>query len=244
MNSGTRLRRLRIFALAVWCHAPLIEAAPTEPEKTPTEVKSAYGVFRNGIRVGTVDETFTREGDRYRIVSETVAAGALSWVLRDKLIVSSEGLITGAGLQPLRYEFRREKDPKKTIRASFDWQALMMESAHDGKVERIPLRPGTQDRLSAMYQFMFATPRASQVGTWMTNGKNVEQYLYLKQGDPRVKTEAGEFNTMHYKRAIPLDEDQAEIWVARDRNYLPVRILFTRTSGARDEQALLALSVR
>lgn len=235
---------VRIFALAVLCHAHMLWGTAAASETPPTEVKSAYGVFRNGIRVGTVDETFTRAGDRYRIVSETVTAGALSWVLRDKLVVTSEGLVTSNGLQPLRYEFRREKDARKSIRARFDWQTLTMESAHDGKVETVALRPGTQDRLSAMYQFMFATPRASQVGTWMTNGKSVEQYLYLKQGDPRVKTEAGEFNTMHFKRASPPDEDQAEIWVASDRNYLPLRILFTRTSGARDEQTLLALSVR
>jgi len=64
MNPGTRLRRLRIFALAVWCHATLIAAATTTLDGAPSEVKSAYGVFRNSIRVGTVDETFTRDGDR------------------------------------------------------------------------------------------------------------------------------------------------------------------------------------
>jgi hypothetical protein len=225
---------LSVLLLAAgWAHAA-----------SPTDVKATYKIFKNGILIGQVNEHFERDREHYRIVSETVTDGALNWFIRDKLTIISEGRITPAGLLPLSYQYARASDESKTIRARFNWDQNVLHSDHDGKTESVELRPGTQDRLSVMYQFMLDMPRSVEVKTWMSNGKKVEQYLYRKQDDALLKTPAGEFDTVHYSRDTKSDEDKAQLWLARDRFFLPIRIVFDDRNGNRLDQTIVSLSTR
>jgi hypothetical protein len=181
-------------------------------QSPPVDVKAVYRVYRNGFPIGKTEEHFVRDGNRYRIVSETAPDGALSLFLRDKLTVTSEGNVGGDGLQPMRFESTRQSDSNKTVRATFDWNRKIMESEHGGKIERVSLLPGTQDRLSSMYQF--------------------------------IKTQAGEFKTVHYARDAKSDEDEAEIWLAVEQHFLPVRVVFKDRKGATSEQMLVSLATR
>lgn len=218
------------------------QAAPAS--STPVEVKATYKVLKNGIWIGTVEEQFLREGDTYKIKSETASAGALNWFLRDRLIVSVSGKIDLAGLQPTTYDYSRQSDNKKGIHAQFDWEKNQIISTREGKTETFDLPAGTQDRISAMYQFMFAPPRTVEVTVVMSQGKKAEPYRYRKQGEPVLKTNAGELRTVHYKRDAKEGESKAELWLARDRYYLPVRIIFTDPKGVTLEQALASLETR
>lgn len=221
---------------AVWVLSTAAFAAPSE-------VRATYKIFRNGILIGHTDEHFTRDQDHYKIVSESRSGGALNWFVRDKLIITSEGRITPAGLQPLKYQFARASDGAKTISAIFNWEKNLLLTEHGGKKESIELQPGAQDRLSVMYQFMLSAPRTSEVKVWMTNGRKIEQYVYRKQGDVMLKTLAGDFDAVNYARDAKPDEDQAQLWLARDRFFLPVRIVFQDRNGTQ-EQALVSLTVQ
>ena len=54
-----------------------------------------------------------------------------------------------------------------------------------------------------------------------------------------LKTPAGEFETVHLVKQRENDEDKGtELWFARDRDYLPVRILVVDKDGARMDQVL------
>ena len=83
-----------LFAMALCLHPAMAQAN----EAAPTLVKATYKVYKAGIWIGTIDEQFTRDGDRYKIVSETETAGPLRLFLRDTLTVTSEGTIGAAGL--------------------------------------------------------------------------------------------------------------------------------------------------
>jgi len=211
---------------------------------SPTDVQSTYRIFKNGILIGQVNEHFTRDGTGYRIVSETRSDGALNWFVHDKLTITSEGRVTAGGLQPLKYESVRESDKSRTLRATFNWDKNVMISEHDGKSETVPLQPGTQDRLSVMYQYMLSMPYSPEVRQWMSNGRNVEQYLYRKQADAALKTLAGDFDTVHYSRDAKPGEDKADLWLAKDRYFLPVRIVFEDRKGSRLDQTLVSLSTQ
>jgi hypothetical protein len=107
------------------------------------------------------------------------------------------------------------------------------------------LPAGTQDRLSVMYQFMHAAAPAARVRLPMFNGRKVDFYTYRKVDEPRLATPAGEFDTAHYERVTESEkENQAELWLARDRFNLPVRVVFQDTKGLRLEQTIVNLVTR
>jgi hypothetical protein len=228
--------RFAVSLLALWCIAAASFASPVD-------IKAAYKISRSGILIAQVSEHFKRDANSYTIVSESRPDGVLGLFFHDTLKITSEGRITPAGLQPLKYEFSRASDGSKTILATFNWDINLLKSEYDGKTQNIALEPGTQDRLSIMYQFMLSLPRTNEVRAWMTNGKKVEQYVYHKQGDVALKTPAGDFDAVHYQRDAKPGEDKAQLWLAKDRFFLPVRILFEDRNGILD-QTLVTLSTQ
>lgn len=210
-------------------------------EAAPTLVKATYKVYKAGIWIGTIDEQFTRDGDRYKIVSETETAGPLRLFLRDTLTVTSEGTIGAAGLKPNSYQFARRNDQKKNISAVFDWDQHQIASRHNGESETFDLPDGTQDRISAMYQFMFNIPRASEVSVWMSQGKQAELYRYRKLGEPMLTLNKENIPTVYYAREAKTGESRAHLWLAKSKYYLPVKIMFEDAHGASLEQALVSL---
>lgn len=244
---------MRIFAsftlcigLATSMPQPLSANALLRPD-LPTEVRAEYGISRGSTRIGTVTETFRRDADRYSITSETVAAGALGWIVRDKLIVVSEGNIIGSGLRPAQYTFTRQKSPKKNVRATFAWTAGasgVMTSEHDGKTARLAVEPGTLDRLSILYQWMVAPPGRDRVEAWMTNGRNVTRYAYERRGTETLQTPMGPYEALHIHRKDADDGSEIDLWLAQDRHFVPLRIRLTHKDGTKDEQTLLSLAVR
>lgn len=255
-----------LIALASLAHAqtsaPSAETAPppapAAAPKTfafmpgvPASIKATYKVMRSGLSIGTVEEKFERlgpRGDQYRITSETRAEGALAIFVRDQLTYVSSGRITTAGLVPTTFSSTRKTSPQRNFTSRFDWakNEIVREHNVDGRVERdtYELTAGTQDRLSVMYQFMVATPRNASVTAHMTQGRESEEYLYVKRGEPTIQTPAGDFETVHYARDAKPGESKAELWLAKSKNFLPVRVIFTDTKGTSLEQTLVELTVQ
>jgi hypothetical protein len=96
-----------------------------------------------------------------------------------------------------------------------------------------------------MYQFMNLAVAAERVRMPMSNGRKVDLYTYRKVDEPRLATPAGEFATAHYERVTEDEkENKAELWLARDRFNLPVRVVFEDNRGLRLEQTLVSLTTR
>ena len=210
-------------------------------EAAPTSVKATYKVYKAGIWIGTIDERFTREGAHYKIVSATETAGPLRLFLRDTLTVTSEGTVNPAGLKPDSYQFARRNDQQKNISAVFAWGKHQIESRHNDESETFTLPEGTQDRISAMYQFMFNIPRATEVSVWMTQGKQAEQYRYRKVGESVLTVNKENFPTVYYAREAKAGESRVHLWLAKEKYFLPVKIVFEDANGGSLEQVLTAL---
>jgi len=246
----TRLSRF-ILCVGVLGLAPatFVTALAAEASLTlPQSVSATYKISRNGLLIGNVEEKFTRVGaNRYKIISTTRTEGVAAFITKDQLIVSSEGRITSDGLVPTLYSSARQKDTKRNFVSRFDWanKTITREHQQDGsaETETFPLIHGTHDRLSAMYQFMQSRPSAKSIPVKMSLGKEAELYLYLKQGEPILATRAGEFETIQYARDIKAGESKAEIWLAKSKNYLPVKIIFEDNKGNKLEQLLVDLVV-
>jgi Protein of unknown function (DUF3108) len=231
-----------LFRLIVAAWA--LVAIPHMAHATPTEVVANYRILKSGVLVGTVEEKFVRTGDSYRITSDTRTAGALSLLLRDRITVTAEGRIGNTGLEPAQYEFRRQKDAGKNVSARFDWALGKIVSQHDQKTESFSLPLGTVDRISAMYQFMFNTPRTEQIIAWVSGGKKAEEYSYRKRGEPVLKVGNSQIETVHYERENEPGRAKAQLWLAKNQHYLPVRIVFEDSHGLTLEQSLVSLQTK
>ena len=228
---------LAAIVLAVAASAAIAQSGPA----IPATVKATYKVYKAAIWIGTIEERFTRDGSNYRIVSDTETAGPLRLFLRDQLTVTSEGTIGATGLRPDRYRFTRRDDQKKNITSLFEWDKHQIVSRHAGEDETFDLPAGTQDRISAMYQFMFSIPRTPEVSVWMTQGKKAEFYRYRKLGEPVLRVNNENVPTVYYARDAGEGEAKAHLWLATEKHYLPVKIRFEDASGAALEQVLVSL---
>jgi hypothetical protein len=211
----------------------------------PSEIDAEYRLTNNGITIGRVHEQFVRRGDTYTISSVSKAEGLLKLLYDEQITLQSAGLVVDGNLQPLKFEEHRLKDPQRGVAAIFDWEQGVLQSQFKGETSLVPLPRDTQDRISMMYQFMNMAPRAGNFVVLMSNGRKVEHYTYRLVDEPRVKTPAGEFDTYHFARVTyGPKESRAEVWLAKERNQFPVRVVFDDPKGLRLEQDLLAIQLR
>lgn len=211
----------------------------------PKKIIAHYKIHKSGILIGTVEERFSREGDAFKIVSETLTAGALKWILNDQLVLRSEGRIGASGLVPARYEMVRQRDPKKNIISIFDFtkNRIFLTRPGGGMSENFHLPDGTLDRVSAFYQFAFVAPTAAEVSFLMSQGKDAERYVYRKMGEPTINVGEAAYSTVHYVRETKQGQANAQLWLAKDKHYLAVRMIFEDSRGLSLEQTLVDVKV-
>ena len=79
----------------------------------------------------------------------------------------------------------------------------------------------------------------------VADGRHVTAYAYQVAGRERVKTPAGEFDALKLAKRRDNPQDKVtEIWLAADRNYVPVRILVVDKDGTRLDQLAVKITVK
>lgn len=211
----------------------------------PQTISASYEVSRNARRVAVMNETFEANDGGYRIVSESHAVGLLALLERRPLRLTSSGRLTAAGLRPQLFEGKRGDADPRQVRADFDWQGQQLTIARDGRTDTLPLPPGTQDRLSAMYQFMFLVPdRSQELEFSITNGRKLDRYRYAVHSGVEIETRLGRMRTVHLVKLHRPDESGAEIWLAPQHRYLPIKMLILEEDGSRYEQVMTKLEIK
>ena len=211
----------------------------------PNDVTAEYRVMNSGMTIGRVNETFARKGDTYSIQSVTRSDGVLKPFLDDQITVESSGRVGASGLQPLEYSERRQKDPKRDLKTTFDWAKGVMRTLFRGESAEVPLPRETQDRISVMYQFMNIPAYGQTLSIPMADRRKVEMFNYKLVEEGKLTTPAGEFDTRHYQRVVSDPKDtKADLWLAKDRNNFPVRLILDDPKGFRLEQTLVDLQTR
>jgi hypothetical protein len=211
----------------------------------PLSAAARYDVFRNGWRVAVVSETFEAKDGAYRIVSESRAVGLLALVEKHTLRFVSSGVLTPSGLRPQHFEGKRGDADSRQVRADFDWQTGQLTIVHDGRTETFALPVATQDRISSMYQFMFLSREGLQRLEFpMTNGRKLDHYVYTVQPGGDLDTRLGRMATLHLVKQHRADENVAEIWLAPQYRFLPVKLLIQEEDGTRYEQVITSLELR
>ena len=219
-------------------------APPVKPPATP--VLPASGVIRFaiiksslGLTVGRAEHRWEFAGDgSYRLFGITETSGLAALFKPVRIEVESRGRMVAGGLQPDSY--RTLKNGRETTEnADFSWftaEGPQVALTRDGSVRAIA--PGTQDLLSLPYQLAYlgSLPGGSSIG--VVTGKKYERYALDSLGEEIIETPAGKFRTLHLRA---MTDSVTEIWVALDRQRLPVKIRFTDRKGESFEQRVTEL---
>ena len=237
-----------MIARIVFCSAfAALTAVSVAARGAPPEaIKASYDVFKGGLRIGVAEESFEKSGARYSIISETTPSGVLALLMRTRVKLQSSGVITSAGLQPEQFDYVRLDDASRNVSATFDWRAGQLRMAFEGRKETAPLPQGTQDRLSLMYQFMFLPlDKLKLIPVQMTNGRKIESYRYRVGDEVPLETPLGRIKTLHLvKQREADDKNQIEVWLATERNFVPVKLLIVESDGSRFEQVVTRLEFK
>lgn len=237
VRSASLIKRgLVAFLFSVFCFQSF--AAP------PDSVQATYDVYKDFLKV-EIKETYTRNQDRYTLTSVWLPTGLLAVLKPEKILVDSSGLVGRQGLQPLRYSHRREHDEDKNKFAEFDRQSKQLTTIHQGQRKTFPLLEDTQDRLSAMYQFMFLSLQdANTLDFTMTDGNKLDDYHYTITHNQTVKVPAGEFKAIYLDSQAKPGENRTEIWLATELHNLPCKIIVTEANGNKFTQLLSKLETK
>jgi hypothetical protein len=210
----------------------------------PMQMNAVYDLYRNGQKLGSVSDTFTRSGKHYRIDSVTRAEGPLKLLWPGTISMLSEGSIDADGLRPATFVHARSDKPKMTARASFDWEAHSVRLEYKGKTREQPdLAAHTQDQLSQLYQFVFMASLPSELTLDVASGKSINTYHYRRSDGGKLSVPAGEFAVQKFERVTgPGDDKAVTVWIATARNNFPVQVRVV-DDDATLEQRLVRLSI-
>ena len=146
---------------------------------------------------------------------------------------TSVGEITPLGLQPRRFGDRSRSEQA----AHFDFaQGRVTFSANTPPAT---VAPGAQDRLSVFLQLgalLSAAPERFAVGTRISiptvSARAADTWTFTVEGMETLELPIGTVQAVQLQRLPRRDYDQkAQVWLAPELGYLPVRIRITQTSG-------------
>jgi hypothetical protein len=218
---------------------PPVEAAAAPPlNALPPRLQLRYEV-RYGLAAGEQTVVWVNEGERYTLTSVAAATGLAGVFYRGRFAQTSRGRITPAGLVP--EEFWDQRGDKRS-HARFDAAAGTVTYFPAQGAPRHFSHAGTiQDALSLIFQLALTAPPAGGSTYAVFNGRKLREYRYEVRGEVVLDTALGPLRTLHLARAG--GAGGVELWLAIDRDYLPVRLLRVEESGPAGELNLLAVGV-
>jgi hypothetical protein len=225
---------IRLFTVLLLCATASAYAA-----EVPDRLEVGYDVFKDDIKAATMTETFTRTGDKYHIESTSHAYGLLALFKPETIRVVSDGSVTEKGLRPATFTNRRELDRERNVSAEFDWDERKITLTDRYGKRTVALPKDTQDRLSAMYQFMFLSlQKPGPLDFHMTNGSKVDIYNYIVKPGESVKIPSGTFKAVYVASVPEKGESRTEIWLSTEHGNFPYKMVITDPDGGKFIQVL------
>jgi len=186
------------------------------------------GNYRGEVS-GSAQVEWIRVDDRYQVNLDLVIGPDFAPIITRRM--TSEGLIAPSGLVPERYDEDTVMVMRERRRLSVVFESDAVVLANGQRRERLP---GVQDTASQFVQltYMFSVkPELLRVGNVvafpLALPRAMDNYAYEIVDDARVESPFGSLAAFHLKpRPQPTHRNEltAELWIAPELRYLPVRI--------------------
>lgn len=193
-------------------------------EITPFAV--TYEVVFRGLNAGTSSLELTRESNgQWRYVSRNNAKGLFRLALPAEVRQTSLFVIDDSGVRPLRYSADDgTRSTTKDIQLEFDWAAGKVRGTAEEKKVELGLLPHLQDGMSVQIALMRALTRGeSPQGYSLIDKDVIKEYVYAAEAPARLRTVAGELDTVVWSSHRPNSNRVTRVWYAPSLGYLPVQ---------------------
>ena len=211
---------------------PLAAPVDTRPP-FPPQFELVYTVFRGeeGMLVGKTTHTWRVANQQYLLTSSTEASGLFSLFYGGRYLLTSRGELGANGLRPVSFWIQRGQSGERSEFAEFDWEAKSLQYGKYDERRNVALADGTQDQLSVFYQLALTAPHNGRFKMALTTGRKFNQYEYQVIGEEIIDTPLGPLKTQHLARVVQESGGNADIWLAVDYHYLPVRFKLAAPKG-------------
>lgn len=202
--------------------------APPAPNRVrialPDKGRVRYVISRgtNGFVIGQAIYTWQHDGLAYTMQSVTETTGLIALFKKVRVVQTSQGEITAAGIRP--HEFRHER-ANGVDTASFDWVRRIV--SYDGRESAIA--DDTQDMLSMYCQLVLLVPGGGNLEMPIATGRKLENYRFERIGEEFVQLGERQYPAIHLQTRN--GKDTIEAWIAPEIDGLPVKIRFIDRNG-------------
>ena len=215
-------------------------AADAVPDgSSDTVVEAPPGRYRMEVPASaTLDYALTRpDGTQAPVQIAWQTTGMTYKVAADGVTgtVSSTGAIGDTGIEPAQGRMHREDGTE--VVAGFTWNGIVIDARPYRK------RIGSQDPASMLLQLtamglgsqeQLSGTVALHVAT--ADGPVIMQFKVSENEE--LATPLGTFTTRHLVQVVPAGQARLEVWLAPERNWLPVQLRRTAPDGTASTQAI------
>jgi hypothetical protein len=191
------------------------------------DFSASYELRIGSLRIGTSTVSLeNRPDDGYRYESRSTPTPLVSWLLRDKLHETSIGTLTGDGVRPDQYHYKRSGGKKERVdELVFDWQSMRVSNDVEGSRWEMDIPAGTLDKLASQLGMMLALDQGKTDITFnIADDNKLKEYRFQVVGKETLELPAGTFETVKILRLRENKKRETLVWCAPALNYLPVRI--------------------
>ena len=189
-----------------------------------------YAVGNNLVTAGDATLELARAGDGWRYSLSTEPSGIFR--LTGKGRIEETALIDTApagdmlALRPGTYTYRQDDEARRSVDATFDWEAGTLDWLRRGELDSVALDRPILDRLSVTLAVMSALRRGeTEVQVQVFDNGRIKDVVFEDQGAETLETSVGELETRRVLRSNLDGSSRTTItWFAPSLDYMPVKI--------------------
>lgn len=144
-------------------------------------------------------------------------------------------------IKPLTYSYQGTGLNRRERSNDFDWTNGLMRSFYKDNWYQWDIEPGIYDRISWQEQMRLSLINGSPEDVQqfsIINGKRIKHYQIKYLGEEKLNTALGTLNTLHFSRTQSNSEREFHVWLAKDWDYLLVKIVQIDTDNKTTEVSL------
>ena len=213
-----RIFTLLILALLPTIH-PALAATPGTPASVPKPFEATYEASYSGFEV-TATRSLRQRGDQFEFLLT-----ATSWLAT--LQEASQFRWRAQGrIEPLSYSYQRKVlGSKRWEKQDFDWRAGEVHYSSEKKSQSLPLPANALDKLSYQLQLRYDLINDIRPLSYeLIDGHRGKTYEFAIVSNAVIETPAGKLNSVQVERVRDDDNRKTVFWLARDWDYLLVKM--------------------
>ena len=207
----------------------------------PDSLDLEYEVSLGVAELGSLKAKLSRQADHYEVTAETYAEGMASILLGGTVREICQFTVKDGVVIPRHYRIIREGKDAFDRSVTFNWNERKV--TFSSGADTVIYDGYIVDNCSVTFAFIAGGPTIFEERTLhIVGGKKVRRFENLDITDEQVTTPLGEFDTVRIEQ-VRFDKPDRKliIWLAPERNNLPVKIVDQRKS--RPDTIMLLKSV-